>query len=35
VARGGQAADEARTVRIAVEPIQVNVAVEVAFDLRP
>lgn len=32
---GGQEVDEARTVRIAVEPVQVTVAVEVAFDLRP
>lgn len=31
----GQGADEPRTARIAVEPIQVTVTVEVAFDLRP
>ncbi|HSJ45418.1 MAG TPA: SIMPL domain-containing protein [Euzebyales bacterium] len=32
---GGHEAGEARAVRIAVEPVQVTVAVEAAFDLRP
>jgi uncharacterized protein YggE len=32
---GGHEAGEARAVRIAVEPVQVTVAVEVAFDLGP